>query len=140
VLPATLRPAQLLLGEITGIGIIAIVQLVVAALPALIAAELVGAVHLPDATASTVAWGLAWFVAGYALYATAYGALGALVGRQQEVGQVTAPVLLPLLAGYLASATVGGSNPDGGAARLLSLIPPFSPMVLPVRIAAGTGS
>jgi ABC-2 type transport system permease protein len=140
VLPATLRPAQLLLGEITGIGIIAIVQLVVAALPALIAAELVGAVHLPDATASTVAWGLAWFVAGYALYATAYGALGALVGRQQEVGQVTAPVLLLLLAGYLASATVGASNPDGGAARLLSLIPPFSPMVLPVRIAAGTGS
>jgi ABC-2 type transport system permease protein len=135
VLLATLRPAELLLGKIAGVGIIAIVQLVVAALPALIAAELVGAVDLPDATASTVAWGLAWFVAGYALYATAYGALGALVGRQQEVGQVTAPLLLLLLAGYLASATVGASHPDGGATRLLSLIPPFSPMVMPLRIA-----
>jgi ABC-2 type transport system permease protein len=138
VLLATLRPSQLLLGKIAGIGIVSIVQLAIAALPALVAAGLVGAVDLPDATAATVGWGLAWFAAGYALYATAYGALGALVGRQQEVGQVTAPLLILLLAGYLASATVAASHPGGGAARLLSLIPPFAPMVMPVRIAAGT--
>ena len=86
--------------------------------------------------AATVAWGLVWFVVGYALYAAAYGALGALVGRQQEVGQVTAPLAMLLLAGYL-SAAFAAAEPDGTLATVLSLLPPLAPLVMPVRIAAG---
>ncbi len=137
VLLASVRPIELLVGKVVGIGLISIVQLAVAAAPALIAALAIGAVDVPDATATAVAWGLVWFVVGYLLYAAAYGALGALVGRQQEVGQVTAPLAMLLLAGYL-SAAYTASDPGGSLATALSLIPPLSPLVMPVRIAAGT--
>jgi len=137
VLLASLRPIELLVGKVVGIGLISIVQLGVAAAPALIAALAIGAVDLPDATATAIGWGLVWFVVGYLLYAAAYGALGALVGRQQEVGQVTAPLAMLLLAGYL-SAAYTASDPGGSLATTLSLIPPLSPLVMPVRIAAGT--
>ncbi len=136
VLLASLRPIDLLVGKVAGIGLLSLAQLLVAAAPALVAALAIGAVDLPDATASTLGWGLAWFVAGYALYAAAYGALGALVGRQQEVGQVTAPLAMLLLAGYLAGA-YAASEPDGPLVATLSFLPPLSPLVMPARIAAG---
>lgn len=136
VLLASLRPIDLLVGKVAGIGLVSIAQLALAAAPALVAAFLIGAVDLPDATAGTVAWGLVWFVAGYALYAAAYGALGALVGRQQEVGQVTAPLAMLLLAGYLTGA-FAASEPDGTLVTTLSFLPPLAPLVMPPRIAAG---
>ncbi|MBJ7455245.1 MAG: ABC transporter permease [Thermoleophilia bacterium] len=136
VLLASLRPIDLLVGKVAGIGLMSLAQLLVAAAPALIAALAIGAVDLPDATASALGWGLVWFVAGYALYAAAYGALGALVGRQQEVGQVTAPLAMLLLAGYLAGA-YAASEPDATLAATLSFLPPLSPLVMPARIAAG---
>jgi ABC-2 type transport system permease protein len=136
VLLASLRPIDLLVGKVAGIGLMSLAQLVVAAAPALVTALVIGAVDLPDATASALGWGLVWFVAGYALYAAAYGALGALVGRQQEVGQVTAPLAILLLAGYLAGA-YSASEPDGTLISVLSFLPPLAPLVMPARIAAG---
>lgn len=136
VLLASLRPIDLLVGKVAGIGLMSLAQLLVAAAPALVAALAIGAVDLPDATASALGWGLVWFVAGYALYAAAYGALGALVGRQQEVGQVTAPLAMLLLGGYLAGA-YAASEPDGTLVASLSFLPPLSPLVMPARIAAG---
>jgi ABC-2 type transport system permease protein len=136
VLLASVRPIDLLVGKVVGIGLMSLAQLLVAATPALVAALAIGAVDLPDATASALGWGLVWFVAGYALYASAYGALGALVGRQQEVGQVTAPLAMLLLGGYLAGA-YAASEPDGTLVATLSFLPPLSPLVMPARIAAG---
>jgi len=135
VLLSRLRPSELLLGKVAGIGVTSILQLLAAALPALVAAVAVDAVDLPDATASTVGVGVLWFVAGYALYAAAYGALGALVGRQQEVGQVTAPLAMLLLVGYLAAA-FGVDDPDAGWVQVASLLPPLSPSMMPMRVAA----
>ncbi len=139
VLLASLRPSELLLGKVAGIGAISIGQLALVAAPALVVAFALDAADLPDATAGTIAWGLVWFVAGYALYGAAYGALGALVGRQQEVGQVTAPLALLLLAGYLC-ATFAAGDPEASWVAPLSLLPPLSPMMMPMRVAADSVS
>jgi ABC-2 type transport system permease protein len=134
VLLASLRPSELLLGKVAGIGLISIGQLAVVAAPALIAALALDSVDVPTATVGTILWGLVWFIAGYALYGAAYGALGALVGRQQEVGQATAPLALLLVVGYLAS-TFSAGDLEAWWVRPLSLLPPFAPMMMPMRIA-----
>lgn len=136
VLLASLRPSELLLGKVIGIGLITIVQLAVASLPALVAALALDLAELPDATGSTVAWGLVWFVFGYALYSAAYGALGALVGRQQEVGQVTALPAMLLLVGYLGATFIPGA-PESAWVTVGSILPPFAPMMMPMRVAVG---
>ncbi len=140
VLLSSLRPIDLLVGKVGGIGLVSLGQLLVAAVPAVVVALVTDAADVPDATVPTIIGGVAWFVAGYALYASAYGALGALVGRQQEVGQVTAPLALLLLAGYLAAAVLGSGDPEGTLVQVLSFIPPFAPLVMPLRIATDTVS
>ena len=136
VLLASLRPSELLLGKVIGIGLITLTQLAAAAVPALVAAVALDVTELPDATGPIVAWALVWFVAGYAVYSAVYGALGALVGRQQEVGQVTALPATLLLAGYLGATVVPG-DPDGTWVTIASILPPFAPMMMPMRVAAG---
>jgi ABC-2 type transport system permease protein len=139
VLLASLRPAELLLGKVVGIGIVSMAQLAAVAAPALVAALALDAVDVPDATAGTILWGLVWFLAGYALYGAAYGALGALVGRQQEVGQATAPLALLLVVGYLGS-TFAAGDLEAWWVRPLSLLPPFAPMMMPMRVAGDAAS
>lgn len=138
VLLATLRPIDLLVGKVAGIGLVSLGQLAAAAVPALVAARVVGDAELPDATVPAIVGGVVWFAAGYALYASAYGALGALVGRQQEVGQVTAPLAVLLLVAYLAAAVLGAGDPEGTLVQVLSLLPPFAPLLMPLRIATDT--
>ena len=135
VLLASLRPSELLLGKVAGIGLVSMMQLALVAAPALVAAFALSAIDVPSATVGTILWGLVWFLGGYALYGAAYGALGALVGRQQEVGQATAPLALLLVCGYLGS-TFSVGDPDAWWVAPLSLLPPFSPMMMPMRIAA----
>jgi ABC-2 type transport system permease protein len=38
-----------------------------------------------------LAWALVWFVLGYALYATVYGALGSLGSRVEDAQAVAGP-------------------------------------------------
>ena len=134
VLLASLRPSELLLGKVAGIGVVALGQLAAVAVPALIAAFALNSVDVPKATVGTILWGLVWFFAGYALYGAAYGALGALVARQQEVGQATAPLALLLVCGYLGS-TFAAADLEAWWVRPLSLLPPFAPMMMPMRVA-----
>lgn len=136
VLLASLRPVELLLGKVIGIGATTLIQLVTAAVPALVAAVALDVAELPATTGEVVAWAVVWFVAGYALYAAVYGALGSLVGRQQEVGQVTGLPAALLLVGYLGATFIPG-DPDSGVFVLGSILPPFAPMMMPMRVAAG---
>jgi ABC-2 type transport system permease protein len=50
-----------------------------------------------------LAWAVVWFVLGYVLYATVYGALGSLGSRAEDAQSVAAPVMLILPLAYFAS-------------------------------------
>lgn len=139
VLLAALRPGELLAGKVIGIGLLSLGQLLAMALPAVAVGMVVGAVELPDATLATVAVTLVWFVLGYALYAAAFGSLGALVSRQQEVGQAVAPLSYLLWGGYLL-VVFGAADVEALWFRLASLLPPLSPLLMPLRSATGTVS
>lgn len=82
----------------------------------------------------SVLLGLLFFVLGYALYACAFALAGAIVSRQEDVQSTTSPLLIALIAGYLGSLAVA-EEPDGGLAVAATLLPPFAPLVVPVRAA-----
>jgi ABC-2 type transport system permease protein len=79
---------------------------------------------------------LLWFLLGYALYAFAFAAAGALVARQEEVQLVTTPFAVLLIFGYLLSYAAVAS-PNAPWLRVLSFFPPVAPMLMPSRIALG---
>jgi ABC-2 type transport system permease protein len=83
-------PARALLaGKIAGIGLLGLAQIGVTALAALIAVTTVPSIDLPAIRGAVLVWAVVWFVLGYALYATVYGALGSL-GRGPKTRQAVA--------------------------------------------------
>ena len=86
-----------------------------------------------------LAWALLWFVLGYTLYATVYGALGSLGSRVEDAQAVAGPVMVVMAVAYFASfVTVG--KPDSTAAKALSYFPLTAPMAMPGRIAMGAAA
>ena len=73
---------------------------------------------------------------GFVFYALIYAAGGSMVSRQEDVGAVTAPITMLIVGTYLASFWVI-ANPDNPVAVGLSIIPPFSPVLMPARMASG---
>lgn len=131
---STIRPAQLLAGKIIGIGLLGILQLAVTAVVGIGAAMALGEVELPSSTAKTTLLVLLYFVLGYALYACAFAVAGAIVSRQEDVGSVTTPLTIVLVAGYLASFSIT-EDPTGTLATVCTFIPPIAPLIVPARAA-----
>ena len=136
LLLATLRPWQLLTGKVIGIGLLGLGQLVLTGLVGIAAAVGTGVVDVPTGIAGVAGQVIIWFLLGFAFYACLYAALAALVSRQEEVQNVTAPLSILLVGSFFLAITVLDS-PDGGLARVTSIVPPFSTMVMPIRWATG---
>jgi ABC-2 type transport system permease protein len=136
VLLARIPARALLAGKIAGIGLLGLAQIAVTALAALVAVTAVGSINVPAIRGSVLAWAVVWFVLGYALYATVYGALGSLGSRAEDAQAVAGPVMVLLPVAYFASFFMI-AQPASTAARVISYFPLTAPMAMPGRIAMG---
>ena len=137
VILASVRPIQLLVGKVAGIGVLALAQaaLMVATFLGLGAA--VGSSLVHGAAPGIVITGAVFLVLGYAFYCTAYAAAGSLVSRQSDVGSVILPVQIPLIIAYALSYTVIYANGASTFYKVLGFLPPTAPVAMPVLYAAG---
>jgi ABC-2 type transport system permease protein len=136
ILLATLRPWQLLGGKILGLGVLGLINLVTILVVGLSGAMASGvASDFPPGIAGMVAGVLVWFVLGYAFFATLSAAFASLVSRQEEVNSVMTPLTMLIMVTYFVAFYVT-SDPTGTLATVLSYVPPFSSMIMPVRMAA----
>jgi ABC-2 type transport system permease protein len=140
VLLARMPARNLLAGKVAGIGLLGFAQFAVTALAALVAALAVDSVDIPAVSGGVLAWVVAWFVLGYAMYAMAYGALGSLASRTEDASTAAIPVSVVLFAGYWASYMVVANNPDSAGSKLVSLFPATAPFAMPGRIALGAAA
>jgi ABC-2 type transport system permease protein len=140
ILLASVRPWQLLLGKVIGLGLVGLVQLVILATAGLIAASVSGVFSLSGFAGGALLWGLLWYLLGFLLYATIYGALGSLVSRQEDTQSVVGPINIVLIIGFVAGFNLLLQDPSGTAAKVVSLIPLLSPILMPARIATGAAA
>jgi ABC-2 type transport system permease protein len=136
ILLSTVRPRQLLFGKVVGIGLMGFLQLLLLGAVALVAVKQTQVIDLPTVGVTAVLGGLLWFVLGFVFYALIYAAGGSLVSRQEDLAAVTGPITMLIVGTYLAFFWVV-ANPDNPVATLLSVIPPFAPVLMPARMAAG---
>ncbi len=137
VLLAVLRPAQLLVGTVLGVGLLGLVQVAALAVPAAVGLATGDALDLPPAATTDVLLGIAWFVLGMALYAFVFAALGTLVEKPSEVGSATLPANAVLIGSYLLAVTVTVQDPNSWVSTAASLFPLSAPVVMPLRWASG---
>jgi ABC-type Na+ efflux pump permease subunit len=80
---------------------------------------------------------VAFFVLGFFQYATLYAAAASLVSRTEDLGSVSGPIVLPVVAGFLI-AQFAFANPNAGFVVFFSFVPFISPFVMFTRIALET--
>jgi len=136
LLLSTIKPWQLLAGKVIGLGLLGLAQLLVMCVVGLGAAIGFDVLTVPGDAIGTMAQVIGWFVLGYAFYAAVFAAGAALVSRQEDLQSVLLPMIIVLVAAFVV-AIQAAQNPDGLLARITSLVPALSPMVMPVRSAGG---
>ena len=135
VLLSAIRPRELLIGKVIGIGVVALINAAVLISVALIASKIVGLDVLDDFRVGDIAMGGVWFLAGYSLYCSAFAAAGALCSRPDDAQGAAMPIMLPMLAGYIVGFTAfGGATP---LLWILAFIPPTAVLSMPVLYALG---
>ena len=141
VLLTSASPLQLLTGKILGLGIVGLGQTALWFGTSFVLLNLSGQtfklpsdIHLP---VSFLAWGLVFFVLGYAVYASLMAGVGALAPNLREASQATFVINLPLMVPLFLSSSVFMEAPNGAIATGLSLFPLSAPVAMMARLSAG---
>jgi len=135
ILLATIQPNRLLAGKVIGIGLVGLLQLTIVGAAALVAVHVTNVAAIPALGVASILGDIFWFLLGFLFYATAYAAVASLVSRQEEVQSAVAPIWIFQIAGYLL-VYAALPNPTGPLATVCSLLPPFAPILMAVRMAA----
>jgi ABC-2 type transport system permease protein len=89
---------------------------------------------LPDITLAAGILFLLFFLLGFIFYSSLYAAVGSSVNSESEARQAASPLMIMIVStGVFIQPVL--LNPTGTAARVLSLIPISSPIIMPIRMA-----
>jgi ABC-2 type transport system permease protein len=135
VVLSTVRPRDLLMGKVLGIGILGLIQLLVFVVAALAAAVATDRFTLPATTPYAILQLVIWFILGYTLYSTALGFLGALASRMEEASNASTPVTMIAMISYFVAIFSVINDPDGLVATIATFVPASAPFVVPLRAA-----
>ena len=161
VMVSSVKPVNLLIGKIVGIGLVGITQLVIwGVLLGVLFSGMSLFISSPEQAAAMSAdmgdfnmeglvgsiMGINWFeialfflvffVGGYVLYASIFAMFASAVDSEEDTSQFMTPVTLLIMFAFFAG-FYSVSNPDGPLAFWTSLIPFTSPIVMMVRIPFG---
>jgi ABC-2 type transport system permease protein len=142
VLLTSAKPHELMAGKLIGVGGAGLTQLVIWIACLLIfsasslAATLVqGGLAAYGVTPAQLVFLLIYFLLGFFFYSSLSAGIGASVGQESEVQQMNMLIVLPQIASILLTVYILG-NPSAWPVVLLSFIPPFTPIVMCLRMAA----
>jgi ABC-2 type transport system permease protein len=136
VVLSAIRPRELLFGKIAGLGALALCQFALTIGVGVVGALVLNVADLPSVTGGAAALVVAWFLAGFLLYACLYSIAGALVSRSEDLQSVAGPLNLVAVACYLV-AFFGVTSPDSTLTTVASFVPLSAPMAMPVRWLVG---
>ena len=141
ILLTSISPAQMLIGKTIALGLAGLLQTVVWIGTGYTLLNLAGRqFSLPASfmlSPSILAWGIIFFVLGYALYASLMAGLGALVPNPKEGSQATLVILFPLIIPLFFSNMVA-TAPNAPIFVFFSLFPLTSPISMISRMSAAS--
>lgn len=148
---AAVKPSSLMGGKVLGVCAAASIQLIIwlgVGVLVLNYREIVlgwfhiessKAAALPEIAGPQLGLTLAFFFLGFFFYSSMYAAVGALVSSEQDTQQVQLPVTMLLVIGVICMQVVSNA-PRGSTSAIMSMIPMWSPMLMPMRYVLGGAS
>lgn len=146
VIISSVKPFQLMMGKIVGIGLVGLTQFLLWIILSSLAAKVSSTEVLPPTVLNaieTIPVGyilytfLIYFLGGYLLYSALFAAVGSAVDNETETQQFMFPITLPLLFTYIMAFSFIVNNPNSTLSFWLSMIPFTSPIAMMVRIPFG---
>ena len=166
VIASSVRPFELMMGKVLGIGAVGLTQILAWAVLGALALAALGPVLAlfgaaavpPPGPGAEVAAGAAadlpfdpsavtalltpefflvlvlCFLGGYLFYAALFAAVGSAVEQESDAQSLTVPVAIPIIIPLLFLGPML-DQPDSTLSTVLSILPPFSTVLLPVRVA-----
>jgi len=140
VLISSVRPTQMMLGKLIGIGLVGLTQIGIWALSAALLSRIGLAVFassgtkIPAIPMSLLVYFVLYFVLGFFLYATLYAMVGAMVASEEEAQQAQFPVTMLIVVPMMIFGLVM-ANPNSTSSIVLSMVPFFAPTLMMLRIA-----
>jgi ABC-2 type transport system permease protein len=147
LLVAAAKPRDLMAGKILGVGGAGLAQLliwmVVGALVMSNRDAILGAFGvsgggsvLPTLSVEQIVVVLSFFIGGYIFYASLFAAVGATVSSEQDTQQAQLPVTM-LLVIAMVSVQVVTNDPRGSTSEIMTMVPFWSPILMPLRYFLG---
>jgi ABC-2 type transport system permease protein len=135
------KASSLLVGKVLGIGTLGLVQISVLGAAALIGLMLAPLPELEGLDISSIGltaviWLIFWFILGYLMYSFMYATVGATISRQEDMQSVAFIPAISIMPAYLMMIVSIESGP-GPWVRLASMVPLWSPILMPFRINTG---
>jgi ABC-2 type transport system permease protein len=139
VIIASVRPTELMLGKIVGIGLVGLTQYLIwslvamnLSLPVIAGAMSTGDMGVPTIPLSMIIYFILFFLFGYFLYASIYTAIGAPFNTDQEAQQLA---MVPglFMVGCWAFYPAVLNNPNGPISVFVSLFPLTAPLMMFLR-------
>jgi ABC-2 type transport system permease protein len=151
VIISSVKPFQLMLGKIIGVGLVGLTQFSAWIILSIISTKILGhslssspgGIMSSLAVLQTIPFGkvlgcfIFYFLAGYLLYSALFAAVGSAVDSETETQQFMFPITMPLLFTYLLSVSILFRAPDSPLAVWLSIIPFTSPVAMMLRMPFG---
>ncbi len=137
LLLTSLRPRELMLGKVVGLGVVALLQMAVWLGGGVVALRnrslMTVALAGQTLPASFIVMAVLYFLLGYILYASALGAIGALAPTAREGSQFTFILILPLLVPFYLNQAFA-ADPNSPLVTGLSLFPLTAPTAMLARM------
>jgi ABC-2 type transport system permease protein len=141
IIIASVRPTELMVGKILGIGLVGLTQyfvwslvamnLSLPAIAGLMASSDLGLPHIPI---SMLGYFMLFFLLGYFLYASVYTIIAAPFNTDQEAQQLAMIPMIMIVSGLAVYPAVM-NNPTGGVALFFSLFPFTASLIMFLRTA-----
>lgn len=149
VLVSSLRPFELMLGKVIGVGSVGLFQMAIWGISAFalvaygqalfgflhVSPEQAAQVQFPVIGLGMVAMVLTYFLFGYIIYSALFAVVGASVNTESEAQQAQMPVTMLLVVAIIMFPMIL-NDPGGTLAVAMGIIPFFSPIIMPIRATA----
>ena len=149
VLVSSMKPFELMLGKVIGVGGVGLFQCAIWGVSALgllaygsvlfgmigISPEQAAAVKFPVIGLGFVLVAVGYFLFGYVIYSALFAVVGASVNTEAEAQQAQMPVTMLLVAAIIMFPAIL-QDPGGKLGVAMGMIPFFSPIIMPIRYAA----
>jgi ABC-2 type transport system permease protein len=141
VIVAAVKPFDLMIGKILGIGAVGLTQIAIwlgfallLSSPQIAGMLAISPNAIPSVNGMLLAMFPVYFVLGYFLFATIYAGIGSIFNSEEDAQQMVSSASMLLVIPMIFLGPVV-KNPNGTLAVVLSLIPFFSPILMYLRIA-----